>query len=137
MFYHIIIPQKKSKSNTNQPSLFSGNSPISMSFRTIASFTGKNVIEKKIGKQLPLLTEQLSEKTVRHAFLKMYTACILQLVLHGQGPLLCSALLEFLLLSWILEIMGLAKAHVSAIRVVIAGSELLLLFLSPSMSTCT
>ena len=83
------------------------------------------------------MTEQLSEQTVRHASLKTYIAFILQLVLHGQVPLLCSALLEFLLLSRILEIMGSAKAHEPAIRVVIAGLGLLLLFPSPSMSTRT
>lgn len=70
----------------------------------------KNVIEMKIGKQLPLLTEQFGEQMVRHASLKTYIAFILQLVLHGKVSLLCSALLEFLLLSSILEIMGSAKA---------------------------
>lgn len=75
--------------------------------------------------------------SVRHASLKAYIAYIQQLVLHGQVPLLCSALMEFLLLSRILEITGSAKAHESAIRLVITGLGLLLLFLSAFMSTRT
>lgn len=82
------------------------------------------------------MTEQLKQ-TLRRAALKTYVALILKLVLHGQVPLLCSALLEILLPSRILEIMGSAKDHDSTIRVVIAGQRLLLFFLSPSKSTRT
>jgi len=68
-------------------------------------------------------TEQSSEQTVRYVSLKMLISFILKLVLHEQVPLLCSTLLEFLVLSRLLEIMGSAHAQELAIRVVIAGLE--------------
>lgn len=83
-FFPCHYPLEKKQKQNQSTTSFSGNPPISMSFRPIVSLTGKkNVIEKKIGKQLPLLTEHLSKQTVRHASLKMYIAFILQLVLHG------------------------------------------------------
>lgn len=66
--------------------------------------------------------------------MKVFIAFILQLVLREQVPLLCSTVLEFLVLSRIVEIMGSDQAYESAIRVVIAGLGLLLLCLSPSMA---
>lgn len=124
----MVIPQTKSKSKANQASLFFSQESTNIhSFQINSLPYWKNVTQKKIDKQPPLLAEQVREQISVLFWKHVYS---LHPVVSSAWASSTSA--GILLPSRFLEIEGSDKACESDIRAVIAGLGLLLLFLSPS-----